>query len=93
MKNLILSAVIAVAALAGSLTWTETADARPRGYYYRAPAVRYYRPNYGYRTYYRPYYGYRSYYRPYYGYGRYYGYGPYYYGRPYIGGRVYFNWW
>lgn len=98
MKNLILSAAIVVATIVGSLTWTETADARPRGYY-RAPAVRYYRPNYGYRTYYRPYYGYRSYYRPSYGYRSYYRpsygypyYGSYYYGSPYVGGRVYIGW-
>lgn len=81
--------------LVGGLTGTDTAEARPRGWYrgYRAPAVRYYRPYYGYRSYYRPYYGYRSYYRPYYSGYRYPYYGSSYYGRPYLGGRVYFNWW
>jgi hypothetical protein len=90
MRNLILTAAATVAMLFGGLTWTDTAEARPRGWY-RAPAVRYYRPYYGYRTYYRPYYGYRSYYRPYYSYGSPY-YGSYYHG-PRVGGRVYFNWW
>ncbi|HUE72687.1 MAG TPA: hypothetical protein VMP01_17510 [Pirellulaceae bacterium] len=103
MKNLILSAAIVVATFVGSLAWTETADARPRGYY-RAPAARYYQPNYAYRPYYRQSYGYRSYYRPSYGYRSYYrpsfGYGyPYrsyyggsYYGSPYVGSRVYIGW-
>ncbi|MEX2027236.1 MAG: hypothetical protein WEH44_08040 [Pirellulaceae bacterium] len=91
MRNLILTAVATAALLVGGLTWTDTAEARPRGWYRGgAPAVRYYRPYYGYRAY-NPYYGYRSYYRSYYRpYG--YPYGSYYYGRPYIGGRVYFNW-
>ena len=82
MRSFLLTAAATVAMIVGGLTFTETAQARPWGYY---------RPYYGYRTYYRPYYGYRSYYRPYYGYRSYYR--PYYYGRPYVGGRVYFNWW
>jgi hypothetical protein len=95
MKNLILSAAILVASIVGTLTWTQPAEARPRGYY-RAPAVRYYRPYYGYGGYYRPYYrsyyGYGGYYRPYY--GSYY-YGPRVYlgfGYPYYGGGYYYRW-
>jgi hypothetical protein len=78
MRNLILTLAATATLLVGGLTWTDTAEARPRGWYRSAPAVRYYRPYYGYRAYNRPYYGYP--------------YGSYYYGRPYVGGRVYFNW-
>ena len=86
MKNLILIAALSVASIAGSLAWTETADARPRGWY-GAPVARYYRPYY--RSYYRPYYGYRSYYGP-----RFYAGYPYRYSyRPYYGGGYYYGWW
>lgn len=91
MRNIILTLAATCALVAGGLTWTDTAEARPwRRGWYGGPVVRYsYRPYYyGYRTSYRPYYGYR-YYRPYY-----YSYGPYYYprysyGYPYYGGGVY----
>jgi hypothetical protein len=97
MSNFLLTTAATAALLIGGLTWTDTADARPRGWYRSAPAVRYYRPYYGYRTYYRPYYGYQSYYSPYYSYpiySGYYGapYGSYYYG-PYARRGVYVNWW
>jgi hypothetical protein len=68
MRNLILTLAATTTLLFGGLVWTDTAEARPRwrGGYWRAPAVRYYRP-------YRPYYG--SYYRgPSRYYSRYYGY-------------------
>jgi hypothetical protein len=81
MRSFLLTAAATAAMIVGGLTFTETAEARPWRYY-RAPAVRYYRPYYAYS---RPYYGYRSYYGPYYG--------SYYYGRPYVSSRVYYNWW
>ena len=82
MKNMLLIAALSVASIVGSLAWTETAEARPRGWY-RAPVARYYRPNYGY-----PYYGYRSYY-----YGpRVYAPPNYYSYRPYYDG-YYYGWW
>ena len=86
MRNTFLTLVAAATMLVGGLVWTDTAEARPRwrgGYYYGAPAVRYYRP-YGY---YRPYsyhYGPRYYSRSYYGYPSY--------GYPYYGNPYRYSW-
>lgn len=82
MRGALLTLAATCAMLVGGLTWTDTAEARPWRGYYRAPAVRYYRPYYyGYRPYYRYYYGPRYYY----GYPRYYGY------RTYYGPGIYFR--
>jgi hypothetical protein len=56
MRNLILTLAATATLLAGSLVMPESADARPRGWrgYYRAPAVRYYRPDRYYGGYYAP---------------------------------------
>ena len=81
MRNILFTLAATGALIVGGLAWTDTADARPWRYGYRAPVVRYY----GYRPYY---YGYRPYYRYYY--GPRYAYPSYYYGTPYLGGRYYF---
>lgn len=67
MRNLILTLAATGALLAGSLAMPSNAEARPRGWggYYRAPAVRYYRPYRNYGGYYAP----RRYYNYGYGYG------------------------
>ena len=82
MRNILLTLAATGALMLGSLAWTNTAEARPWRYGYRAPVARYY----GYRPYYysyRPYYGY--YYGPRYTYPSYY-----YYPAPYLGGRFYY---
>ncbi len=67
MRNLILTLATTGALLAGSLAIPSTAAARPRGWggYYRAPAVRYYRPYRYFGGYYAP----RRYYNNGWGYG------------------------
>lgn len=89
LKRILLIGALLVGGVVASLSFANTADARPRGYYYRGGSYgRYYAPSYrsySYRPYYGGYYG-RSYYRPSYGYGYGYGY-PY---RSYnYGGGVY----
>jgi hypothetical protein len=91
MRNMLLTLAATCALFVGGLTWTDTAEARPWRYYYRAPVTRYYGYRPSYYSYQPSYYGYRSYYGyPYYS-GYTYGY-PYYYGTPYFGSRVYYRW-
>lgn len=61
MKNILLTLAATAALMVGGMTFTDTADARPRGW--GSPySGRYYAPNYGYRAYPRYGYGYRGYY-------------------------------
>jgi hypothetical protein len=86
MKNILLTLAATAALMVGGMTFTDSADARPRGWgRYGGYSTRYYRPSYGYgyRTYPRYNYGYRSYGYP--GYYRSYRY-PGYYGGGYYGG-------
>lgn len=86
MRRILLTMALAAAMLVGGMAWTDTAEARPRGWrYYGGPAV--YGGYYG--GYYPRYYRYsapRYYYGPsYYGYY----YGPAYYPYSYYGPGVY----
>jgi hypothetical protein len=95
MKNILLTIAATAALMVGGMTFTDTAEARPRGWggYYGS----YYRPYAGYYRSYPRYTGYRYGYPGYYGryYGpRYYGpsyYGPSYYGYPRYGSGIYFS--
>lgn len=96
MRKLLLTLAATATLLVGGLMTPDTADARPRwrgGYYYRPPAVSYYRPYYGGYDWRPNYYYSPSYYGPsYYG-GYYYGYpARYSWGGPWYGGSgVYFR--
>ena len=91
MKNILLTLATTAALMVGGMTFTDTADARPRGY-----GRAYYGGGYyggGYRSYYPSYPSYGYGYRGYYGYPRaYYGYPRGYYGYPaYNRSGIYFS--
>jgi hypothetical protein len=82
MKNALLTLALASAMLVGGMAWTDSAEARPRGWQYYGGPARYYGGYYGnyYPRYYSGYYVpryYNYYYTPsYYSYPYRYSYGP-----------------